>query len=90
MLDFLNDVLTSHCLSNGDACNVGEMDLVPSLLLEECELTLCFRQCLVSAAWNDVFHIGNNRINICFGHYLFFCQADNVLLGFALFWSQLA
>ena len=89
MLDFLNEVLASHCLTNGDPCKVCELKWVPALLLEECELFVCFHQFVVTEAWNDVFHIGNNRVKMCFGRYSFFCQAKNALLGFALFWGHL-
>ena len=85
MTDFLNEVLASHCLANGDPCKVGELQRVPSLLLEECEFIVGLCQCIVYVVWTEVSHTIDDRVNRNYGSHMVSCQSEHDPLCFILF-----
>ena len=85
LTDFLNEVLASHCFSNGHPCKVLQVYRVPSLLGDECEFIMSLCQCIVYLVWVDVSHTINDRVKWCFGSYVLSCQLEHALLGFLLF-----
>ena len=85
MTDFLDEVLASHCLANGDPCKVDELKWVLSLLLKECEFIVGLCQCIEYVVWTEVSHTINDGVNWNFGSHMVSCQSEHAPLCFILF-----